>query len=133
MKIREIITEAEAQKTNKTFILYFNDKAVATYDNPDEAMHQGKMIAARVPNTRVEVKQETCTLTPVQLKENLKKCLEEQWSTESAEVLPELDEARKRKKSKSKSKRKSSANRSPVPRFYGAWGFGEWEDGGGGE
>ena len=40
-----------------------------------------------------------------------------------------IDEARKRKKSKRKS---SSANRSPVPRFYGAWGFGDSEGGDGG-
>ena len=42
----------------------------------------------------------------------------------------ELDEARKRKaKRKAKSKHHSSSNRSPVPLFYGAWGFGG--DGGG--
>jgi hypothetical protein len=47
----------------------------------------------------------------------------------------ELDEARKRKaKSKAKTKRHSSSNRSPVPRFYGAWGFGgDGEGDGGGE
>jgi hypothetical protein len=45
----------------------------------------------------------------------------------------ELDEARKRKtKRKAKSKRHSSSNRSPVPRFYGAWGFGDGEGGDGG-
>ena len=46
----------------------------------------------------------------------------------------ELDEAKKRKR-KAKSKRRSSSpNRSPVPRFYGAWGFGgEGEGDGGGE
>jgi hypothetical protein len=45
----------------------------------------------------------------------------------------ELDEARKRKtKRKAKSKRHSSPNRSPVPRFYGAWGFGDFEGGDGG-
>ena len=42
-----------------------------------------------------------------------------------------LDEARKRKKKKSK-KRRPSSNRSPVPRFYGAWGFGDSEGGGDG-
>jgi GNAT superfamily N-acetyltransferase len=42
----------------------------------------------------------------------------------------ELDEAKKRKR---KSKRRSSPNRSPVPRFYGAWGFGDGEGDGGGE
>lgn len=43
----------------------------------------------------------------------------------------ELDEARKRKR-KAKSKRRSaSSNRSPVPRYYGAWGFGGEADGGG--
>jgi hypothetical protein len=46
----------------------------------------------------------------------------------------ELGEARKRKtKRKAKSKRHSSPNRSPVPRFYGAWGFGDGEGDGGGE
>ena len=46
----------------------------------------------------------------------------------------ELAEA-KRKRKKTKSKRRSaSPNRSPVPRFYGAWGFGgDGESEGGGE
>jgi len=54
---------------------------------------------------------------------------------ESGVAKGELDEARKRKtKRKAKSKRHSSSNRSPVPRFYGAWGFGgEGEGDGGGE
>jgi hypothetical protein len=45
----------------------------------------------------------------------------------------ELDEAKKRKR-KAKSKRRSaSSNRSPVPtRYYGAWGFGDFEGGEGG-
>jgi hypothetical protein len=47
----------------------------------------------------------------------------------------ELDEAKRKKKRKTKSKRRtSSPNRSPVPLFYGAWGFGgdgEGGDGGG--
>ena len=55
---------------------------------------------------------------------------------EQAEDAPsEIDEARKRKKAKSKKRRQSSPNRSPVPRFYGAWSFSgsEGEGDGGGE
>ena len=61
--------------------------------------------------------------------------VESQKQLEEAPVVEgELGEARKRKtKRKAKSKRHSSPNRSPVPLFYGAWGFGGDGEGDGGE
>lgn len=67
----------EQQQSN--YILYLNGSPVAKFDNENDAEYQGRMVAKRVPDTRVEVKKETCTLTPVQLEENLKKWFKEKW------------------------------------------------------
>ena len=66
-------------ESQEKFILYFNGKPVATYNNEADAEYQGRQIQKRIPNTQVEVKKETCTLTPVQLEENLKKWFKEKW------------------------------------------------------
>lgn len=67
----------EQQQSN--YILYLNGSPVAKFDNENDAEYQGRMVANRVPGTQVEVKKETCTLTPVQLEENLKKWFKEKW------------------------------------------------------
>lgn len=61
------------------YILYFNGKPVAVYSTEEEAEYQGRQIQKRVPDTKVAVKKETCTLTPVQLEENLRKWFKEKW------------------------------------------------------
>ena len=52
---------------------------MAQYSSEAEAESQGQLVASRVPNTKVEVKKETCTLTPVELNENLRKWFKEKW------------------------------------------------------
>ena len=66
-------------QSQEKYILYFNDKPVATYSSEDEAEYQGRSIAKKIPDTEVKVKRETCTLTPVQLEENLRKWFKEKW------------------------------------------------------
>jgi hypothetical protein len=66
-------------ESQEKFILYLNGKAVATYSNEAEAEYQGRQIQKRVPGTTVEIKQEVCTLTPVELNENLRKWFKEKW------------------------------------------------------
>ena len=74
MKIQEFIAE-----DSQRYVLYLNGQPVSYYSSEDEAEYQGRMIAQRVPNTQVEVKKETCKLTPVDLNENLRKWFKEKW------------------------------------------------------
>ena len=67
------------EQQKEQFILYFNNRPVAKFDSEQEAEYQGRVIAKRVPNTNFEVKRETCTLTPVQLEENLRDWFKEKW------------------------------------------------------
>lgn len=61
------------------FILYFNGRPVATYNTEAEAEYQGSMIQKKMPDTKVEIKKETCVLTPVELDENLRNWFKEKW------------------------------------------------------
>ena len=74
MRIQEFIAESK----NK-FILYFNGKPVATYSSEAEAEYQGRAVQQKLPDTKIEIKQEICTLTPVQLDENLRQWFREKW------------------------------------------------------
>jgi hypothetical protein len=64
----ESVTGSNQQ--NKKFVLYLNGEPVAKFDTEQEARQQSRYITD--PNTRIELKHEICTLTPIQLKENLK-------------------------------------------------------------
>jgi hypothetical protein len=61
------------------FILYFNNRPVAQYNTEQEAEYQGRLIQKRVPGTEYEIKKEVCTLTTMELKENLRKWFKEKW------------------------------------------------------
>jgi pterin-4a-carbinolamine dehydratase len=70
--------ESKSHPTNalnenqEKYILYLNDKPVSVYTSSVEANNQAKMIAQKYPTARITVKKEVCTLTPVQLEENLR-------------------------------------------------------------
>lgn len=76
---RQVPNCVPVNESKQKFILYFNNKPVATYDTEAEAEYQGRMIQKRVPGTEFEIKQEICTLTPVQLEENLRDWFKEKW------------------------------------------------------
>lgn len=79
--VQSAVTEgAIANQQNKKFILYLNNRAIAEFDTENEARQQAQMVAVRVPDTQIKIKQEICTLSSVELKENLKKCVQEAWS-----------------------------------------------------
>jgi len=61
------------------FILYFNGKPVATYTNVNDAEYQARQVKAKHPDLQYEIKKEVCTLTPVELKENLHQWFKEKW------------------------------------------------------
>jgi hypothetical protein len=61
------------------YILYLNGRPVASYSTEQEAEYQGKLIQKKLPQTEFEIKKENCTLTPVQLKENLRNWFKEKW------------------------------------------------------
>ena len=64
---------------SQRYVIYFNGRPVAHYATEAEAEYQGRLIASRVPETQVEIKKETCTITPVELNENLRKWFKEKW------------------------------------------------------
>ena len=59
-------------ENQEKYILYLNDKPVSVYTSSVEANNQAKMIAQKYPTARITVKKEVCTLTPIQLEENLR-------------------------------------------------------------
>lgn len=61
------------------YILYLNDKPVATYPSRMDANNQAKMVAQKFPSAKITVKQEVCTLTPIELAENLRDWFKEKW------------------------------------------------------
>ena len=77
--LRKVMRETDLNEDSQRYVLYFNGKPVAFYPTEEEAQRQGQAIAQRVPDTEVEVKQEVCTLTPVELNENLRKWFKEKW------------------------------------------------------
>ena len=70
--------ESKSHPTNtvnenqEKYILYLNDKPVSVYTSSVEANNQAKMVAQKYPTARITVKKEVCTLTPIQLEENLR-------------------------------------------------------------
>ncbi len=66
-------------ENQEKYILYLNDKPIATYPSSREADIQSKMILQKFPDARVTVKKEVCTLTPVQLAENLRDWFKQKW------------------------------------------------------
>ena len=54
------------------YILYLDDKPVSVYPSSREANNQAKIVAQKYPSARITVKKEVCTLTPIQLAENLR-------------------------------------------------------------
>ena len=70
--------ESKSHPTNalnenqEKYILYLDDKPVSVYPSSREANNQAKMVAQKYPTARITVKKEVCTLTPVQLAENLR-------------------------------------------------------------
>ena len=59
-------------ENQEKYILYLDDKPVSVYLSSREANNQAKMVAQKYPSARITVKKEVCTLTPVQLAENLR-------------------------------------------------------------
>ena len=59
-------------ENQEKYILYLDDKPVSVYPSSREANNQAKMVAQKYPSARITVKKEVCTLTPVQLAENLR-------------------------------------------------------------
>jgi Zn-dependent peptidase ImmA (M78 family) len=67
------ITEQSEQleENQEKYIIYLNNKPVSTYPTNREAEYQAKLIAQKFPTMKIDVKKEVCTLSPVQLAENL--------------------------------------------------------------
>jgi hypothetical protein len=67
------ITEQSEQleENQEKYIIYLNNKPVSTYPTNREAESQAKMIAQKFPTAKIDIKKEVCTLSPVQLEENL--------------------------------------------------------------
>lgn len=61
------------------YILYLNNKPVSVYPSDIQANNQAKMVAQKFPDAEISVKKEVCTLTPVQLAENLRDWFKEKW------------------------------------------------------
>ena len=72
------ITE-QLDEDQEKYILYLNDKPVATYSSRMEANNQAKMVVQKFPTAKIDIKKEVCTLSPVQLEENLRKWFKEKW------------------------------------------------------
>ena len=64
--------EENLNENQEKYILYLNDKPVSVYTSSVEANNQAKMVAQKYPTARITVKKEVCTLTPMQLEENLR-------------------------------------------------------------
>ena len=80
----ESVTGSNQQ--NKKFVLYLNGEPVAKFDTEQEARLQSRYITD--PNTQIELKHEICTLTPIQLKENLKTWAHSEQGVAEGEVIP---------------------------------------------
>jgi hypothetical protein len=65
-------TSEQIDENQEKYIIYLNDKPVSTYPTNREAEYQAKMILQKFPTAKIDIKKEVCTLSPVQLEENLK-------------------------------------------------------------
>lgn len=66
-------------ENQEKYILYLNNKPVSVYPSDIQANNQARMIAQKFPDAKISVKKEVCTLTPVQLAENLRDWFKEKW------------------------------------------------------
>ena len=64
--------EENLNENQEKYIIYLNDKPVSTYPTNREAEYQAKMVAQKFPTAKIDIKKEVCTLSPVQLAENLR-------------------------------------------------------------
>ena len=64
--------EENLNENQEKYIIYLNDKPVSTYPTNREAEYQAKMVAKKFPTAKIDIKKEVCTLSPVQLAENLR-------------------------------------------------------------
>ena len=65
-------TSEQLDENQEKYIIYLNAKPVSTYPTNREAEYQAKMILQKFPTAKIDIKKEVCTLSPVQLEENLK-------------------------------------------------------------
>jgi hypothetical protein len=65
-------TSEQLDENQEKYIIYLNNKPVSTYPTNREAEYQAKMILQKFPMAKIDIKKEVCTLSPVQLEENLK-------------------------------------------------------------
>jgi pterin-4a-carbinolamine dehydratase len=65
-------TSEQLDENQEKYIIYLNDKPVSTYPTNREAEYQAKMVAQKFPTAKIDIKKEVCTLSPVQLEENLR-------------------------------------------------------------
>ena len=65
-------TSEQLDENQEKYIIYLNDKPVSTYSTNREAEYQAKMVAQKFPTAKIDIKKEVCTLSPVQLAENLR-------------------------------------------------------------
>jgi hypothetical protein len=72
-------TSEQLDENQEKYIIYLNDKPVSTYPTHREAEYQAKMVAQKFPTANIDIKKEVCTLSPVQLAENLRKWFKEKW------------------------------------------------------
>jgi pterin-4a-carbinolamine dehydratase len=65
-------TSEQLDENQEKYIIYLNDRPVSTYPTHREAENQAKMVAQKFPTAKIDIKKEVCTLSPVQLAENLR-------------------------------------------------------------
>jgi pterin-4a-carbinolamine dehydratase len=65
-------TSEQLEENQEKYIIYLNNKPVSTYPTNREAESQAKMIAQKFPTAKIDIKKEVCTLSPIQLAENLR-------------------------------------------------------------
>jgi hypothetical protein len=69
-------TSEQLDENQEKYIIYLNNKPVSTYPTNREAEYQAKMILQKFPTAKIDIKKEVCTLSPVQLEENLQSIAE---------------------------------------------------------
>lgn len=74
MKIHEILLEDSTR-----YILYLNGKPASAYSDKKEAEFYADFVRKKKPETKIEIKQEICTLSSIPLNEDLRKWFREKW------------------------------------------------------
>ena len=101
------ITE-QLDENQEKYIIYLNNKPVSTYPTDREAEYQAKMILQKFPTAKIDIKKEVCTLSPVQLEENLRS-IEEGKHCNVKNAVPELKAALTKRKTELKNASAKSA------------------------